>query len=251
MNKSLWKKLAEVFKAGEEADKAFPSPIALFCEKLGAALTGYGDATLPKGHPAHALKALHKEMTDFLASAPEETAPADAAQPEGAPSDEAGTKPNTPAEEPAWKADMAKREVALAKKLADTEGVLKAERDAHALAGIVTVLKSLKGVSVNPEQDAPMFKRLSDVDKPAYDRLMEVLKGADAVSALATTLSTDIGSPLPGDKQSANTAWAQIEAEAETLVGKGETKVTKAQAIDIVMKKRPDLVKQHYAETSA
>jgi hypothetical protein len=247
MNKSIWKKLAELFKAEEEAEKALPSPIAMFCEKLGEALKSYGEVELPPEHPAHALKALHKEMSDFLAAAPADDVPAEPAPAEGATA-------GKPAEEPAWKSEkegLAKREVDLAKKLADTEAILKAERDEHALAGMVTVLKSLKGVSVNPEGDAPIFKRLSEVDKAAYSRMMEILNGAAAVSALAEKLGKDLGSPLPGDKQSANTAWMQIEAEADALVGKGETKVTKAQAIDIVMKKRPDLVKQHYAETSA
>lgn len=254
MNKSIWKKLADVFKAEEEAEKALPSPIAMFCEKLGDALKSYGGVELPPEHPAHALKALHKEMSDFLASAPADDVPAESEPAEGAPAESAEGAPAEPAEEPAWKsekAELAKREMDLAKKLADTEAVLKAERDQNALAGMVNVLKSLRGVSVNPEGDAPIFKRLSEVDKDAYTRMMEILNGADAVSALAEKLEKDLGSPLPGDKQSGNNAWALIEAEAAALVTKGENGVTKAQAIDIVMKKRPDLVKQHYAETSA
>jgi hypothetical protein len=134
----------------------------------------------------------------------------------------------------------------LKKRLAETEEVLKAEREASALKDMITTLKSFSMISINPEADAPIFKSLKDTNAPTFDRLMEILKGADA----SVDLTKNIGSDLPGDKTSGNTAWARIEVEAEPLT-KGENAVTKAQAIDIVMKRRPDLVKQHYAEQGA
>jgi hypothetical protein len=245
--KKFWEELVEVFKrkaAEPDGDEKFKA----FHEKLGKAIAPYGDgAGLPSDHPLHALKALHKEMFEMMAGCgmtKSEEPPAAEVPPVEVPPVEVPPAEPTPED-----VEKAAKLVDLEKKLADTEAVLKSERDATALAAEVTLLKSIKLVSVNPEADAPLFKSLKEANLPVYTRIMELIKGADAVVNATEALTTPVGSPLPGDSQSGKTAWLQIEAEAEVL-RKEDSKITKAKAIDIVMKKRPDLVAKHNAETS-
>lgn len=277
MNKSIREKLVSFGKAAgalvdwaqqeeteaEHAEKSPSSPIAMFCDKLASALSAYGNEELPPEHPATALKALYKEMSDFVAAgaapAGNSSAPpfGDSAAPPFGKSDDAPPIGEPPAEvpapiveppvSPAPPADDVEKSD-LKKRLADAEAIIKAERDTRALADMKTVLKSITTVAINPDADAPLFKRMQETDSVAYSRVMEILKGADAAGAL----SREIGSPLPGDKASGNVAWTTIEAEAETLRKSDPTgKITKHQAIDIIMKRRPDLVKQHNAEMGA
>jgi hypothetical protein len=58
-------------------------------------------------------------------------------------------------------------------------------------------------------------------------------------------LEQDLGSPLGGAGQS---AWAEIEAEADKIVTKGAAGITREKAIDQVMKARPELVVKYKAE---
>lgn len=246
------KKFTDLFKeAGALTDWAAQEErehqiSASFNDRLGKALES-GDL--------EAIKNLHKEMSSLIAAAcgtmksletPALETPA-ALVPPVSDTRRYGDPDPSPTPEDVEKAAKL---IALEKKLVETEEVLKSEREATALAAEVAILKSIKLVSVNPEADAPIFKSLKETNEVAYNRVMELIKGADAIVATSTALTTDVGSPLPGDKQSGNTAWAQIEAEADTL-RKEDPKITKAKAIDIVMKKRPDLVTAHNAEMGA
>jgi len=249
---TLMEQVMELFKAKKPKDDEM-LPWKSFHGKLDEALKVYGDgAGLAADHPLHALKALHKEMGDYIAAGCSTAKSEEPPVPE-TPSVVEEPVVETPVvvEEPVVETpEVAKAEdvekADLKKRLAETEEVLKAEREASALKDMITTLKSFSMISINPEVDAPIFKSLKDTNAPTFDRLMEILKGADA----SVDLTKTIGSDLPGDKTSGNTAWARIEVEAEPLT-KGENAVTKAQAIDIVMKRRPDLVKQHYAEQGA
>ena len=260
--KSLWKKFTEFVakEAGALVDWAGQEEsehMGVFHQKMCKALEG-----LAPEHPAFGVL---KEMGDYIAM---RNAPAPPAN--EAPAAEGSEAPPAPAESEAAPmpdfaksaavdvnksiADavaeaIAKRDVEHAARLAETEQVLKSERDAVALASHVAELRKFAHVSVNPEADAPVFKRLAETDRSAYDRVIELLKSADAVTTTTAAngpLTTEIGSPMPGDASTSN-AWAQIEAQAAELA-KEDKRITKAKAISIVMEKRPDLVKRHTAE---
>lgn len=242
--KAMLSKLSDVFK-GADADE--DDLVTAFHTKLGKAIEGYGDgAGLPADHPLHALKALHKEMGDVVmgCGTMAKSAEAPVEEPvEEKPAEEAQAESTESVEKSAKIVDLEKR-------LADKDAELAAERDKADLAGMVETLKCLKNVSINPETDAVIFKALRQREEPTFARVLEILKGADAVAEASAALTTAVGSDLPGDKASGNTAWVQIEQEATELV-KANRKVSKAQAIDVVMKKRPDLVKKHYEEQGA
>ena len=245
---TLRERLLEFFKAEPDGDEM--TPMKGFYSKLEEALKVYGDgAGLAADHPLHALKALHKEMGNYISAgcgtAKSEEPPAEEPKAVEEPPKVEEPPVVEPVVEKVAVEDVEKAD--LKKRLAETEEVLKSEREARDLKDMIETLKSFSMISINPEQDAPIFKSLKDTNQPTFDRLMQILKGADATATATEVLTKDIGSPLPGDKSSSNTAWMRIEAEAEPLT-KGENAVTKAQAIDIVMKRRPDLVKQHYAE---
>jgi hypothetical protein len=224
---------AEQEESEPEHATGMTEKLAAYCAKLGEAISGYGDGEFPPEHPVHSLKALFKEMGDTVSACNKAAETAKAAAVAKAAADNI---------------EISKREVELEKKLVETEKALAVERDAAALAKVSTELRKFSHVSVNPDADAPIFKKLADTDKPAYDRVIELLSGANAAVEKGG-LTKEIGSSQPGDGKVADVAWAAIEAEAATMVA-ADPKVTKAKAIDIVMKKRPDLVKQHLASTA-
>jgi hypothetical protein len=260
MKKSFLAKLKDLFKEAEaeagpladwaaqeeaEPEHTLAQKLAAHCAKLGEAIGAYGDGEFPPEHPVHSLKALFKEMGDTVAACNKSE------EPDG----DEGKPPAPPMGDITKSVEVSKRETELAKKLADSEAEL-AKRDAElakaredaAIAATTTELRKFAHVSVNPEADAPIFKSLSETNKAAYDRVMEILSGAEGVVS-KSNLTKEIGSPLPGDGK-ADTAWAAIEAEADAMT-KADPKVTKAKAIDVVMKKRPDLVTQHLAAANA
>lgn len=211
-------------------------------QKLTDAIAAYGEAELPAEHPVHSLKALHKEMSDYLKEA--ESACKEA---EGESEAEGEAEAEAEGEMPeghVTKSKVNKREVELAKKLESVEKALGEQIEKAALAEQSAELRKFRGVSVNPETDAPIFKSLKTVQPETYARVMEILKAADESVATSGVLTSTLGSPNAGAPIN-ESAWAEIEKEAESLVQKSETKLTKAQAIDVVMKKRPDLVKRH------
>lgn len=133
---------------------------------------------------------------------------------------------------------------ALEKRVTDAEAIAKAERDLRLNGEQIAVLKSLKCVSVDVEKDAAILRKLHESDTPAYDRVIALLKGADALvekSAMFQAFGSSMNSN-GGD------AWSQIEAKAATLVEKSTSGLTKEQAIEKVMLDNPTLVKEYRAQ---
>lgn len=225
---------------------------------LGEAIKAYGDgAGLPAEHPLHALKALHKTMGDQITEKEAEAKEAAHAQIDAAfpPKKPVITpsKPAIPAAEPGAMVtkinkalvDLQKKLEATEKRAVDAEQIAKAERDLRELEGEKTTLRKFRHVTVDVDKEAALFVKLRTVDKPLYDLTLSKMRAAEAVAQKANLLETELGSPLAG---TGSTAWAEIEAEAEKIVAKGETKMTKEKAIDRVMKARPDLVRRHKDE---
>lgn len=230
-----------------------------FTTKLAEAIAAYGDTSkLPENHPVHSLKALHKEACDKLAAhsaakSAEAEAARKAAEAEAEADDDADAMP--PDGAAPEMGEVTKSLVDLKKAVKDAnaradaaEKIAKAERDLRELGDVKTTLRKFKHVPFDVEKEAAIFKKLQDSDKASYDAVIEKLNAAEAQAKLAKSLETDLGSPLHGINPDG--AWAQIEAEAEKIVAKGDKGMTKHKAIDLVMKKRPDLVTKHYAETT-
>ena len=273
MKKSFLKKLAALFKdaeaeagpltdwaseeegepehQGEQKDAAMETMKAHHA-KLGEAIKAYGDgAGLPADHPFHALKALHKELGDKIAEADaHKEATHKAAEAEA-------THKAAEAEAEGGRVTKAqvlvnKQIVELQKKLEATEAravgaekIAKSERDARELESEKTVLRKFRHVTVDVDKEAATFLKLRTADKPLYESVMAKLNATEAVAKKVAGLEADLGSPLGGG---AATAWAEIEAEADKLVTKGEKNLTHEKAIDRVMKARPELVKRYRAE---
>ncbi len=223
-------------------------PLKASADKLAAAMASYGDgAGLPADHPLHALKALHKEMTDVMCAAETEKAAkaeeaAKAATEEG---DDAVTKAAIQEEVNKGLESIKKQLEDANKRATDAEAIAKSERDAREVEVEKTTLRKFRHVTVNVDADAPMFAKMRQSDKATYDFMIGKLNAAEEVAKKANLLAKDLGSPLGGDGQ---TAWAEIEAEAAKIVAKGEKGMTKEKAIDMVMKNQPELVKRYNAE---
>ena len=258
MTKSIWAQMADVFKR-KAAEPDEDDQMKAFHGKLGKAIEAYGDgAGLPSDHPLHALKALHKEIGDVMAGcstqkSADETVPVETPAPVEEPVIPPVEEPApAPVEEPAPSAEdveKAAKVVELSKALDVAKAELAAEREKADMKEMIDLLKSLNRVSINPEADAPIFKSLKGQNEPAYNRVIELLKSADAVAALTDAITKTVGSDQGGDGKT-NDAWTQIEREAAELQ-KSDEKITKAQAITVVMAKRPELVRKHYEEQGA
>lgn len=229
------------------------SALKAFHEKLGSVIGTYGDgAGLPADHPLHALKALHKEMGDHLTKCSKEAeAEAEAIK--------ARKEAEAEAEADAALGPIRKSNAAISKAFVKlekaveaanaraeaAEKIAKSEREARAVEIQKAALRKYSGVPVNPDTDAAMLHTLAESHPEIAKRVTEILNGADEAIKKGR-LFDEVGSPRVGDAGS-DTAWALIEAEAEKVIQKSSTKLTKEQAIDAVMKSRPDLVKQYRA----
>lgn len=249
---------ASVKKAGDEDDTM--EAMKAHHAKLGDAIAAYGDgAGLAADHPLHALKALHKELGEKLAaSVAKSTQEAEAEAARKAAEDAAAhadneedggtvTKAEVQVEVNKALVDMQKKLDAAEARATEAENIAKAERDMRELEGEKMTLRKFRHVPLDVDKDAPVFLKMRKSDKEGYDLVMAKLNAAEAVAKKVAVLEQDLGSPLGGDGQS---AWAEIEAEADKLVAKGEAGLTKEKAIDRVMKSRTDLVKRYEAEKS-
>jgi len=250
---NILKKLTAILKeAGVPMPEQAGDEHALkaYCDKLGAAMAAYGDgAGLAADHPLHALKALHKEMNDVMASATAKAA-ADKEATEKAAKPEEGddvTKANIQTEVEKGLADIRKQLDAANERVAKAEAVSKADREAREVEVEKTTLRKFRHVTVDVDKDAPMFAKMRATDQPAYDFMIAQLNAAEAVAKKSGELERDLGSPMGGGNQ---TAWAEIEAEAAKIVAKGEKGLTIEKAIDQAMKNNPELVKRYKAETA-
>lgn len=221
-------------------------------EALGKAIDAYGDCSkLAADHPVHGLKALHAEMGKSLADHATKTATAKA---EKADNQTKADKVASDAADLEKRATLTKREQELTdrlevveKRATDAEAIAKSERDARALDGMKTDLRKFQHVPVDVEKEAAGLLELKQAHPKAYETLMAKMAGVEEVAKAAKGLERDLGSPLGGDG-TGGSAWTQIESEAAAMVQK-DGKLTKAKAIDLVMKKRPDLVRKHNAES--
>ncbi len=123
------------------------------------------------------------------------------------------------------------------------ETIAKAERDTRLNAEQEAVLKSFRGVSVDVAKDTAVFRKLADTDPASYDRLVGILKAADA-TIVQSALFKEFGSGRTGT----GSAWSQLEAKADALVEKSGSKLTREQAIEKVSLENPALVRQYRAE---
>lgn len=247
MKNPFLKKLTDLFKeAGlDKASEAAPDDMQDACDKLAAAMAAYGDgAGLAADHPLHALKALHKEMSDKIGARATAKAEAEkAAEPKEEEDDV--TKAAIQEEVSKGLADIRKQLDDANKRATAAEAISKADREAREVEVEKTTLRKFRHVTVDVDKDAAMFAKMRAADKPAYDFMIAKLDAAEAVAKKAGDLERDLGSPLGGAGQ---TAWAEIEAKAAEIVSKGAAGITQEKAIDQVMKAHPDLVRRYRAE---
>lgn len=125
--------------------------------------------------------------------------------------------------------------------------IAKAERETRLNSEMHTLLKSFKATPINLETDVAVFRKMQDSDKAGFDRTMAIMKAADAQMA-ESALYRNMGSGR--DASGEGSAWAQIEAQADSMVEKSTTGMTKEAAIDRVLQnpKNNKLVKQYRAE---
>lgn len=257
--KSLLKRFVAFLKEAMPPAAAPPDPMSGFIEKLGNAIKAYGDgAGLAADHPFHALKALHGDMVTHCDQMKQAAVPTEPDDDEGGDffgDDDvaAGIAKSVDAAVTKATVDLRKSldeaNVALTvanKRAADQEAVAKAAQAASALDAQKTFLRKYKHVPVDIEKEASFFQSLADKDKAAYDGLIAKMDAAEAIAAKSGVLEAELGTSRGGGN--AGTAWAEIEAEAAKLIEKDGRKISKAKAIDIVMKKRSDLVKRYYEE---
>jgi hypothetical protein len=219
------------------------------CDKLAAAIAAYGDgAGLAADHPLHALKALHKDMTDKLAARTAKAAADEEEKANKAAAAEGDDVTKAAIQEEVNKAlsDVTKKLEAAEKRATDAETIAKSERELREVEAEKSTLRKFAHVTVDVEKDAPVLAKMRATDKPGYDFLISKMEAADAVAKKAALLMKDLGSPLAGDAQ---TAWAEIEAEAAKIVEKNAN-MTQEKAIAKVMELRPDLVTKYNAEKS-
>lgn len=234
--------------------------------ELGKAIDSFGDSSkLPADHPVHKLKAQHKELGDRLAehdakasslAAAKEAAAAAAGDDDmdkgalGAYGEQTGhpglTKFFRHRVDKQF-VELEKRAKAAEERAASAETIAKRERDARELDGVKVELRKFDKLGIDVEKEAPDYFAMKQSNESAYKSMLEKLSAVQARTAKADTLEQELGSSQGGTGE--GTAWATIEAEAEKIVAKGDKGMTKHKAIDIVMKKRPDLVKKYYAES--
>lgn len=141
-----------------------------------------------------------------------------------------------PAEARAHVEALFKASKAAEDRAAKAEALLKAERDERRtkefVAKAAEELPHLPGAKA--DELGPVLKSLADVSPADYEKILGVLKAADAaIKASEVLAQVGRGGQTSGI---AGTAWGQIEKLAEGLVQKGDRHATRAQAIDEVLK---------------
>lgn len=241
-----------------ESEDKFPGMLKEMHKALSAKLKaayadGEADDSAAFPEPVRKLRALHKVVSGHLS--------AYGAQPGGDSTSESATEggPDPYGREPKSRnantkeARMTKRDRKVAKAITAAESrAAKAEKIAKELkasndlaARKTAVAKAASHLSVDVEKDAAVFQKLAETDPAAYDRVMQIIGGANE-AVKKSDLFKEFGTERGG--ATAGTAWAQIEELAKGRVAKAEGKLTIHKAIDLVMRERPDLVRQHYAE---
>lgn len=243
-------------------------------EELGAAIKSFGDPSkLPADHPVHKLMSSHKALGDRIAEheAKEAAAAAKRKDAEVEADADAGLEDvmhavGEPYGPQTGKPGVAKaiakaifgrvngRMTAIEKRAVDAEAraekaekIAKAEKDARDLEGVRVDLRKCAKAGVDADKDAAEFLALKQASPAVYDKTIEKLNATAAQVTKADELQRELGSNRD-DMTGEGTAWGVIEAEADKIVAKGDKGMTKHKAIDLVMKKRPDLVRKYYKE---
>ena len=127
-----------------------------------------------------------------------------------------------------------------------------AELDKADTLAMAEVLKSYDGLSIKPETDAPILKRIKAVTTPEdYARVEEILKAANAAAkgvVLAESKDSEAERETLG---AAGSALAEIEKRASIRVAKSDKKETLSQAWVKVCEEDIDLYGRYVTEQRA
>lgn len=140
-------------------------------------------------------------------------------------------------------ADLEKSNRDLAASNVTMQKALQVEIDKRANGEIVALLKSFKATPFDMEKDVVVYRKMRDDSPEVFERTMTLMKAQDTMLA-SSALMTNIGSSRVGE----GSAWAQIEAKADSMLEKSTNGITREQAIEKVMEANPKLVAQHRTE---
>lgn len=217
-------------------------------DELDAVQTEMADAL--DGLPAdHKLRAVHKSFADMVADKKKKKKASKVEMRADGMSDEDVDKVNKMI---AKRTDDIQKSLDAANvRVAEAESIAKSERATRELTEVKVELAKFDRLTLDIEKEAPLYKSVRESNKPAYDSMMATLTAANEVAKANGALETTIGSGVPSTGKS--NAWAEIEAKAMAIVAKGDTKLTKAKAINLVMEDAAnfDLVKRYQAEGGA
>lgn len=109
------------------------------------------------------------------------------------------------------------------------------------------VEKELSNLSIDKNELGKVLKSVADISKEDSEKLLKTLKAADE-QVKKSALFSEIGSNVPVNK--GQDAWAKIEKEAEEI-SKKDSKISKSEAIDLVIKQKPELYNEYRKEKDA
>lgn len=118
----------------------------------------------------------------------------------------------------------------IAKANTDLTAAIEVEKGIRLDGEMRTILKGFRATSFDIDKDVAKFRKMKESSPEEYNRVMEILKGADAMLA-SSALFNNFGTSAEGTGD----AWAQIEAKADAMVEKLGDKLTREQAIEKVM----------------
>lgn len=146
-----------------------------------------------------------------------------------------GADPRLKAQYDALQAETKKAQEAMAKQ---AESVMKAD--------FIAKIASFKNLVFKSDTDWEIFKAVMDKDPKLYDRLAEVLKGADAAVATAKLFKAHGTDSL--DDSGDDTVMGQVNKAVAEIVKKND-KISRADALSQVFKANPALFEQYRRES--
>lgn len=128
------------------------------------------------------------------------------------------------------------------------EAIRKAQEleDRENVRAYVAKAAELGYVPVAPEQFGLILKGIGEINPKLEAEIYSVLKAMDAMIA-KSKLFEDMGRPGNG-AGATSSAWAEIEALARSRVSKSSSGQTFAEAVDEVLKERPELYDRYEKE---
>lgn len=130
----------------------------------------------------------------------------------------------------------------LQKQAKEAEELAKAEKEARLNREFVTKAAELKGLNVKADEFGPVLKAVAEKCPEQFEKLEAVLKTASNAILTGEVLK-EVGS----SGSSSGSAWDKIEKKAEELL-KGETSLSKEQAISKVIQQEPQLYEEYQKE---